>query len=180
MTCIIGLVHNGKIYMGCDSMSAADWSQRQTLLPKVFIKDKFIIGYSWSFRMGQLIQYNLELPEYDGKIEPLQYMVTKFIPAVRLALKEGGYTEIENNREKGGEFLVGFDSNLFRVASDFQVNQYKDGFDAIGCGAEYALGAMEALFLKYLSQPEKMILEALKISAHFSNGVMEPFHIDWI
>lgn len=190
MTCIIGLKSNGKIYMGCDSAAASGWDMRKTTLPKVFIRDGFIIGYTGSFRMGQILQYNLTIPKYTPDIlplegdypTPLEYMVSKFIPEVRMALKENGFTAIKDNQESGGDFLVGFQGQLFKVASDFQVNQFRDDFDAIGCGAPYALGAIQGtLYASGYSvadaNSEKIIQHALAVAGYFSNGVAAPYFV---
>ena len=174
MTCIIGLVAEGTIYMGGDSMAAAGWESRVTKLPKVFKRDDFLIGYSTSFRMGQLLQHQLVIPPC-GERSVMDYMVTAFVENVRGCLKDHGYTKIENSREEAGEFMVGYGGRLFEVCSDFQVNEYDDSFTAIGCGAPYALGAMKALddFT-----PEARIRESLKIAARFSSGVQGPFRVE--
>jgi len=159
-------------------MSAADWDSRQTNLQKVFINGDFIIGYSWSFRMGQLLQYSTELKGFHvTDDDPLPFMVLQFVPAVREILRAGGYTAIENNRESGGEFLVGVNRHLFRIGSDFQVNSYFGGYDAIGCGGRYALGALSALMAKTGDDPKTLILSALEIAGHFSNGVCAPYRV---
>ena len=104
MTCIVGVEHNRRVYMGGDSAAVAGWDISQTAERKVFMVGDFIIGYTTSFRMGQLLEYELRLPEYDGPPN-MGYMVTRFVPAVRACLKDGGFTKVENNREEGGLFL---------------------------------------------------------------------------
>ena len=173
MTCIIGLVADGSVYMGTDSMAVSGWESRVTKLPKVFKREDFLIGYTTSFRMGQLLQHQLVIPP-RGKRPVMDYMVTAFVESVRGCLKDYGYTKIENNQEEAGEFLIGYGGRLFEVACDFQVNEYDDGFTAIGCGAPYALGAMKALDD---DTPEARIGRSLEIAAHFSCGVQGPFHI---
>lgn len=174
MTCIIGLVDKGKVYMGTDSMSAAGWDVRVTKLPKVFKRDDFLIGYTTSFRMGQLLQHRLVIPVCDEESR-MDYMVCSFVESVRSCLKDNGYTKIEHNTEEGGQFLVGYGDRLFVIDSDFQVNEYAEGYDAIGCGSSYALGAMRALDDL---RPKRRILDSLEIAAHFSSGVQQPFYVE--
>jgi ATP-dependent protease HslVU (ClpYQ) peptidase subunit len=172
MTCIIGLAENNKVYLGGDSAAAGDWSLRVSNTKKVFRVGPFLIGYTTSFRMGQILQYQVDFPEapiYDEK-----YMVTKFIEAVRLKFKELGYSMIQNNQESGGEFIVGVQGVIYTIEGDFQVNHYRDHFDAVGIGYPFALGAMRAL--ENIS-PVDRIMKSLEITAQFAKGVLEPFTV---
>lgn len=174
MTCIIGLEHKGHVYIGADSAAATGWKVRKSRLHKVFRINEFLIGYTSSFRMGQLLQYKLQVKQREKKQSRDTYMVTVFAEAVRECLKTGGYTTIENNEETGGTFLIGYQGCLYDSVSDFQINSNVDGISAVGCGGDFALGAMRAL--AYLS-PRKRIKQALKITAYFSGGVCGPFRI---
>lgn len=183
MTCIVGLVDSGTVYMGADSAAVSGWDTRITALEKVFLKDDFLIGYTTSFRMGQILQHQLKMPsrhtesEYvQGRDMPvMEYMVTVFVECVRDCLKKYGYSKIENNQEEGGDILLGYEGRLFRIGSDFQVNEYADGFAAIGGGYAYALGALQAL----VDIPARQrVRQALEISAYFSNGVTGPFYVE--
>lgn len=173
MTCIIGLVHNDKVYIGADSAAVSGWQVRATNLDKVFRRGPFLIAYTNSFRMGQILQYHLEVQSQDGEPD-IEYMVRHFVDAVRTCFKELGFAKVENNEESGGMFLVGYRGHLYAIEDDFQVNEMTDGFDAWGCGKEYALGVMKAL--EHLP-PIEQIEKALEISAHFSGGVLPPFQV---
>jgi len=175
MTCIIGLVSKGKVYMGGDSAGAAGWTVRAVRSPKVFKVGPFIIGYTTSFRMGEILQYHLNVQPQDGESDH-EYMVRQFAEAVRATLKDHGFAKVENNVEEGGTFLVGYHGHLYSVDDDFQMTEHSDGYDACGCGQEFALGAMMALEGLEL-KPKERIRRALKIAAHFSGGVLPPFHI---
>jgi len=171
MTCIIGLAQDGKAYIGADSAAASKWEVRQTLAPKAFKCGPFVIGYTTSFRMGQILQFHLDVQPQDGESD-LEYMVRRFIVAARECLKDGGWATIENNKEEGGAFLVAYRGHIYEVGHEFYVIEAADGYEAAGCGAEYALGAMAALADL---EPEKRIRRALEIAAHFSGGVCGPF-----
>ena len=175
MTCIVGIAQGGKVYMGGDSASAAGWEVKRTTLSKVFRINGFIIGYTSSFRMGQLLEHRLDVPSQKEGVEDLAYMVKVFIESVRQCLKDGGYTKIESNREESGTFLVGYKGRLYIVCDDFQVNESRDGFNACGCGSEYALGALK--IMDEDNEPRSRIRKALKVAAWFSGGVVEPFKV---
>lgn len=175
MTCIVGLETKNGILMGGDSAATSVWNISHTRIQKVFQNGPFLIGYTDSFRMGQLLQYHLRVEDQLDGQEDMDYLVTKFVPAVRECLKEGGYTWIENNRETSGLFMVGYRKRLYNVQSDFQVNSYRSGFMAIGCGADYALGYLWRN--EKFDDPKYRIREALEAAAYFSNGVCAPFYI---
>ena len=173
MTCIIAIEHEGKAWMGGDSAAISGWDIQQTSNRKVFAVGDFLIGYTDSFRMGQLLQYHLDIPE-NNLDDDLRYLVTKFIPAVRECLKDGSYTKIENNQESAGFFLVGYHGRVYKVCSDFQVLRVINAFIATGVGEQYALGALAAMDLQ---NPEQAIERALEIAGEFNIGVREPYYV---
>lgn len=176
MTCIVGLVDKGTVYIGGDSASVAGWTNRVTRLPKVFRRGPFLIGYTTSFRMGQLLQHALTVPpQKDG--DDMRFMVMTFVESVRALLKERGVAKIEANAESGGQFLVGYRRRLYSVQQDFQVNEMSDGFDAVGSGAEYALGAMAAMRGTKTLGPAAKVRRALEVSAHFNMAVSPPYFV---
>lgn len=173
MTCIVALESNGKVYMGGDSAAVGNYDLQTVVNPKVFVREDFIIGYTTSFRMGQLLQYDMEIPLNEGE-DDLKFLVSRVITAVRLCFKDGGYTTITNNNEVGGSFLLGYRGKLYSIASDFQVTRFSDGFAAVGCGESFALGALGVLDK---SKPEEAILKSLEISGKFSAGVRGPYYV---
>lgn len=178
MTCIIGLSEDNKVYMGGDSASAASdsWICRPTAIEKVFHQPPFLFGCATSFRMMQLLRYQLpSIPEQDYVGSDEEYLVREFINPVRELFKEHGYAKVKDNEEEGGVFLVGYRGQLYRIGFDFQVNSCRDGLRTLGCGAELALGAMKAL---EHFPPRERIERSLEIAAYFSGGVMPPFVIE--
>ena len=174
MTCIVGLETENGVIIGADSASASGWDSWVTRLRKVFRRGDFLIGYTTSFRMGQLLQHNLKVESQREDQEDLEFLVTTFIDAVRRCLKDGGYVKVEHNVEEGGRFLVGYRGKMYCVDADFQVNTSRDGYQAVGCGASYALGN---LFNSEAQPAKTRVRQALKAAAHFSNGVCGPFNI---
>ena len=80
--------------------------------------------------------------------------------------------------EKGGRFLVGYEGRLFYVGSDYQVGESVDPYDAVGCGSDYAKGAMAAMIqLQSVGDPKQMIEIALAITERNCAGVRAPFNV---
>lgn len=103
-------------------------------------------------------------------------MCIDFINAVRQGLKEGGWASKNNEQEEGGSFLVGVRGRLFEIGEDYQVGELADGYAAVGCGAEIALGALHATVDAGMSLQTRAVA-ALEAAAHFSTGVRPPFTV---
>jgi hypothetical protein len=143
VTCIVGWVHDDRVSLGGDAAAVSRLRRTQRVAPKVFQNGPMVIGYTTSFRMGDLLQHSLRIPDRPRGVSVDRYMRTTFVDAVRRCLAEGGFTGI--GKDPGGTFLAGYEGRLFRIESDFNVGELVEGFDAIGNGAELARGAMAVL-----------------------------------
>lgn len=177
MTCIVGLVHNDKVYIGGDSAGISNRDITVQKGPKVFKTKDFLIGYTSSFRMGQLLRYKFEPPQYSPDEDIVEYMVTAFIDAVRECFKDGGYARQESGEEYGGYFLVGYKGRLFHIAADYQVGESLCGYTATGCGEDYAKGS---LFSSVGKDPDERVYIALSAASYFSTDVCGPFVIEHV
>lgn len=174
MTAIAAVVEDGVVYIGGDCAGVAGYSVSQRLDEKVFIIGEFIIGYTTSFRMAQLIRFKFKPPKQKSGINDFEYMVTVFVEELRKCLEGGGFSHISNNVERGGNFIVGYRGKLYEIGSDFQVAIPMDNFVAVGCGSDLCLGSLNST--KGLD-PEKRVRVALEAAAKFSGGVLAPFTI---
>lgn len=178
MTCIVGLVHKGTVYMGGDSAATGGTDIKVRLDPKVFIvKEKFIIGFTSSFRMGQLLRFSLKPVLHLNGLSDYAYMCTGFIDSVRKCFKDGGYMgkdKSDSEREEGGGFLVGYRGVLYEIEQDFQVGINKEPYCSVGCGEDYAHGSLFTT-AKLGMSPRKRIITALETATHFSAAVRPPF-----
>jgi hypothetical protein len=176
MTCIVGLVAGGQVYIGGDSAAASGWDLVQRADRKVFRNGEFVMGFTSSYRMGQLLAFGFQPPAVAPGADLFSYMVTDFIDAARQRLKDGGFATTKDAAENGGQFLVGVAGRLFNVGSDYQVGESVHGFDACGCGAQIALGSLRSTRL--WRNPKKRITEAMEAGEAFSAGVRGPFFIE--
>lgn len=177
MTCIVGLVDNGKIYMGGDSAGCAGWNLSIRADQKVFKNNDFIMGFADSFRMGQLLRYSFTPPPYYEEFDLYKYMVTDFVDTARKCFKNGGFAEKDKEVESGGHFLVGFKGRLFRIESDYQVGENQLPFAACGCGQSSALGSLFSTH-GIIAPPRDRIRIALEAAERLNAGVRQPFHIE--
>lgn len=144
MTVIVGLVQNGKVYMGGDSAATAGYATDLSKTPKVIQKENILIGCCGSIRMKNLLQYSFMPPKVMVNEDPMDYMINRFIKETRKVFKEGGYLETKDGADKGGFFLVGFNGRLFAIESDFNVFESQREYIATGCGYAVANGALYA------------------------------------
>jgi ATP-dependent protease HslVU (ClpYQ) peptidase subunit len=176
MTCIIGVVRKDKVYIGGDSAGVSGLNVTIRKDVKVFKVGKFVIGCTSSFRMIQVLQYSFSPPKVKSK-DIMKYMCTDFVDSIRTIFKEKGFGSTGgSDGDEGGVFLIGYKNRLFCIQSDYQVEECVNGFNAIGCGKYYALGALKLLGEN--TKPRKAIKEALKISTYFNGGVRPPFIIE--
>jgi hypothetical protein len=178
MTCIVGIVKEGVIYMGGDSAGVAGLDVEEREDEKVFVlQDKFLIGFTTSFRMGNLLRFSLNPPDQPEGQDNYRYMCTGFIEAVRKCFADNGFVGKSaegHNRDEGGQFLVGFHGKLYTVHGDFQVGKARTNYNSVGCGRPYAMGALFATEGLAMS-PQNRIILALRTAVKFSGGVRPPF-----
>lgn len=171
MTCVVGLVSKGKVYIGADSLGSDGFTQQVRKEPKVFKNGEFLIGCTSSFRMIDILKWKFNPPTVkDDNLH--KFMVTEFVDAVRTLFVENGYS-ITSDDWKSGCFLIGVKGRLFSIERDFQV--YEQDFYAVGSGAYHALGS---LYTSKRNSPIKDIEKALETAEHFVTSVGRPFIIE--
>ena len=177
MTCIIGILDKKKrtIFLGGDSAGVAGQGMTIVKKPKVFMNREFIMGYTDSFRMGQVLEYGFIPPKHPKGMGVTRYMVTDFMDHLRICFKDAGYMKIDGEREQGGAFIVGYKGHLFGVESDLQVTESRKPFEACGSGSWQAEGALYAT--QDWKDPVKRIRMALRAAAEFIVSVRGPFTI---
>ena len=160
--------------MGADSAGVSGYQLQTRTDAKVFQRGDMVIGFTSSFRMGQLLHYAFTPPPRAQGVDLHRYMVVDFIDAVRECLRDGGYARKEDEQEQGGNFLVGYAGQLFVIEHDYQVGIMAAGYAAVGSGEQVALGTLYATRGR---APQKRILLALEAAAHFNAAVRGPFTV---
>lgn len=178
MTCIVGATYGGVVYIGGDSVGVDTSDLAVTIRSdeKVFINGPCIFGCCGSFRMNQILRYQLRVPQKPAKMPTVRYVNTLLIEAIRATLKQHGCSHVEDNEEEvPGEFLLGFAGSLYAVEADYQVGTSYVPYMACGCGAAYALGAMYTQYAKLGARLR--LRRALEAAEYFSGAVRRPFTI---
>lgn len=158
--------------MGGDSAGVAGLSISIRGDEKVFSNGPFIMGFTTSFRMGQLLRYKFDPPKQTHGKDDMRYMVTDFIDAVRKCFTENGF----GSASVGGTFLVGYNKKLYTIDSDYQVGIPTCNYDAVGCGSDIAIGSLHTT-ASLKMKPEDRVRKALEAAVEFNAGVRPPFTI---
>lgn len=171
MTCIVGLVHKGKAYLGADSQCLNGWHKVKNPNPKIFRKGELIIGSSGSQRVSDIVEHNLDLERDNGK-EPIKYIAGGFVPALRACLSEHGALIKKDTEEMDGVLLIGYKGKLFIIGEDFTISEVGP-YEAIGSGGKYVYGYLYAAGT--LTDPIAAINGALECAEHFCAAVCKPY-----
>ena len=182
MTCIVGLIDKGVLWMGADSMGSNGYTKNISQQPKLFFsKDSpnIIIGSSGSFRQLQLLRYMNIFNELDiakSVTFDHEFMVKNFIPNLQTVFENGGIEENISGVKQSGYFLIGSKDGLFKIQCDYSVMQNANHYEACGSGEEVAKGSLFTTMNTDIP-PKERIIKALEASEHHSCGVGRPFVI---
>ncbi|MFI1530793.1 hypothetical protein [Streptomyces griseus] len=174
MTVIVGLVHNNRVHLGADSAGVSGLQLTVRADGKAFRNGPYVMGFTTSFRMGQLLRYSFQPPPPPPNGDLHGFMVTTWTNDLRICLKDGGWARKESDQEQAGTFLVGVRGRLFSIWEDYQVAEHADGYAAVGCGDELALGALHATARLGMA-PRDRLTAALAAADHHSAGVTGPY-----
>lgn len=174
MTCIVGLEHDGSVTIGADSAAVDETRITARLDPKVFRVGPYLIGFTDSFRMGQLLRFSLEVPEQSSSVSDFEHLCTVFVDATRLCLRDGGFARDDHGEESGGVCLIGYRGGLYCLDSDFHVGRSILGYESIGCGSDFALGSLATS----TGSSRGRVLKSLEVATLHSTGVCPPHIIE--
>jgi hypothetical protein len=168
MTCICGYIDPvGNIFMGGDAIGVIGSNYMIVKDPKVFVRRNMIFGFCTSFRMGDILKYDFEIPDHPKGMSTLNYLTSVFLVKLLNRYEERKFLTISDNVAIGGIFLLGYDKRLFRIESDLCIIEDIKNYDAAGCGQDFAKASMFLLEKSNLSPIEK-IEESLRVASEFS------------
>lgn len=155
MTTILGVQHKNGFTIASDSqVTQNERPHFHSDVKKITEVGQYVIAGAGVARYTDIIQYGWIPPVFTGE-DHYGFMVSKFIPELRKAHEETGYTLKKND---DFSFLVGLDEKLFYITSEYAVLRSEYGLYPMGTGGELALGAHAA---------GATIKEAIKIAIKF-------------
>jgi len=176
MTCIVGIEYGGRVYLGSDSIASNGYSQIITTESKIFRNDSFVIGYTSSFRMGQLLQHKFIPPKQDNNDSDIKFLTTHFIDAVRTCFKDAGYSRTNKGEETAGTWMIGYRGKLYTIEDEYHILHSQCGYVSVGSGYLPALGSLHTTN-KLSIEPKHRISLALAAAEKFIVTVGGPKNI---
>ncbi|EHU8781235.1 hypothetical protein N0S44_000473 [Escherichia coli] len=195
MTCIIAHTDGVTSFIAGDKMGSDGFTKSIQTEPKVFekefvkisgddgltrTKDVMTIGFTTSFRMGQLLTYNLNLPDQNSNETFLQYLVLKVIPLIRQMFKDEWGARDTTQDVGGGQFIILHNHTIYEIQEDFSVLQSKSRVASVGSGTYHAIAAMQAyidLEKETNVQLHERIKSIFKIVSDNVSSVSEEFDV---
>lgn len=175
MTCIVAVEHEGVVYMGSDRAGSNGYTIAPYDAPKTFTNGPALIGFTSSFRMGQILRYGLEVPSHTLSWDVDRWMATDFMLALREAYGRHGWDRTDNGVAKGGNFLIAIHGRCYEVHSNYAFLRSVSGEYATGSGEDHAMGALYAT--RSWSDPTARVMNALEAAAEHCTTVAGPFDI---
>ena len=193
MTTIVGIQGDGFALLATDSrISSFDEKgnayQYTTLgagSSKLAYSGKYLVGAAGDVRAINLLHHAFHPPVCAPSLRGKRldtFITTKLIPALQKCFDEHGYSASEDKRshiaEHDSTIVVAINAAIYIIEGDYSWTSDTTGIYAIGTGAPYALGALQALLPKTKPNPQQaktILLKALTITAKFDPYTGAPF-----
>jgi len=177
MTLIASYIDKDKTVWLCgDSIGCSENNKTTRADMKIFYKDGYVVGFTSSYRFGQIIRHYVKLPAIPKKTRNHNHII-KIIELISEKLHDNHWGQELNNHRWGGQLIIGWPGNLYSIDTDFQYSQSVDPFLCVGSGSNYALGALSSLSSNTILKPEGLLLQAARTSSKFCATVGPPYHI---
>lgn len=179
MTCIAAFVDNkGVGHIAADSLGSSRYTKGTYVAPKIFAISDMLIGFAGSYRLGQLLQYRLQLPAPAEDQDFDSWLHVDFLDAVRTVLLDNGGIRVQYNEEETtGQFLIVVAGRIFMVQEDLSILESTDRFEAVGSGADYARATMNAALNHRITNPTRVLTEAIEAAAKYVPSVGGEIHM---
>lgn len=183
MTIIVGMETDGEVYIGGDSGAISGEVRKRVYDPKVMRVGEFVIGYSWSFRFGDLLRHVFEPPPVPAgivlPIEQERYMIRDFVPALQKLIEDGKATSKNATGDiEWGIALIGFRGKLYEYERDGQLMGNGDRYSATGSAYQVALGALHvAMRARPKWSAQAVLASALEAAIYHHGETLGPYLI---
>lgn len=187
MTVVVGIRGKNGVLLAGDSQASTAYTNRKYKDAKTYqLSDVVALAYCGSGRLGQILTFHLDtLEDPPLGMDESYWAVRLFVPHLRDVCEAHGHLHIRHNVEHLGEsaFLLAVRRRLFAIEADFSVNEHVLPYEALGSGAETAMGSLHAsLAGKSTPTPARMeavARKAIAAAAAFTNYVGGPIATSW-
>jgi len=151
---------------------------------KIAVNGKYLIATAGDLRAINLLTHTLQLPTCPPNLKHKkldEYITNKIIPAIKQLFETHGYTthqeQPRTKAEHDSELLLAINQTLYHIDGDYSWFTDQTGIYAIGTGAPYALGALNAMpNPKNSTQAKKQALKAIATASKYDPNTGHPYH----
>lgn len=175
MSVVVGVESKDGVWLAADSR-LSDYAEATAVTGKLFRTDSGLaFGVVGSLQHAQLIKYFLDVdPPYPAeKEDPMKWIVTKLVPALKNLCKEHDIWEWTKKSERGLMLLTVINGMLYGIQEDWTVWRALEGYSAIGSGSSAALGS---LYTSYEYEPKDRCILAVEAATKHAPSCGEPIH----
>jgi len=166
MTCIAGIMKDGKVYLAGERGASEGTYIVPIDRPKIWKNGPYVFGYAGTFN-SQIIQYNFNPPTPEGNLD--KFMHTKFLKALKTFYAEWDI----GGKDSEVSLIVGIKGRLYEHdAEDLTLISYDRDYIAIGSGADYAMGSLHAT--QNYKDPKRRLTQALDAAILYSPHCLYP------
>lgn len=173
MTVIVGLTHQGKVYLAGERAASDENYIKSMVQPKIRRVGKLLIGYADSIGSGQLAQM-IQYPEPpESNVD--MYMRTDFVRTLKDAYEYySGSIDIHDSEKAAADLIVGVSGCLFEVSTnDWSIIQYDEV--SVGAGNAYAMGSLYST--RDWDNPKQRVKEAVQAAIKYSPSCQGPVDV---
>ena len=179
MTCIVAFKTKLGTVVAGDLLGSNLYTKHLYSKSKVFSNSGYTMGYTYTFRFGQLMEYKLK-PIYPSPNDTdlTAFLVNNFIPAVLKVMETNKHLDNPGTEASSGTAIVEVKNRIFVLQSDLAILEH-DKFASVGCGKDMAEAIM--LFhkpwnkVKTYEDIEKFLTKLFKTVSEISCGVSKEF-----
>ena len=187
MTTILAVQGDGWACIGADTQWTDDYNRVGRMnQSKVITTGKYLVGVAGDTRGANVVQHAFNPPALPPKLSGnklTKFIVSQFVPAYKECLESHGAGRPQYDdqpAQSANEILVVANGVIFQIDNDYGTETDTCNIYAIGSGAHYGLGALQAVTEKKkitVATVRPLMLKALTISAKFDSGTGAPFHM---
>ena len=167
MTSIVGIAHEGVVYIGGERGISDNDVILSMSRPKIGVRGDWIYGYAGDLGIGQLMHV-IDLPIVEDKDDPYLLIMNELIYTLHERIDK-----FINNDEPQADFLIGCKGRLFELdTSAWGIAEVQE--TAIGSGSQFCLGSLYSSIDK---DPIDRIGLALGASITYSTTCQGPIDI---
>lgn len=147
MTTIVGIVKNGHVIMGADSLVTAGNNRYiHPQMLKIINNNGYLVGGAGDVLACDILMHMWipPMPNATQRKNLYKFMITDVVPSMREGLEENGYKIDPSDKESGFEMLIALDGELFHISDDFSVLMDETGIYGVGSGSPWAVAALDA------------------------------------